>query len=68
MLTVADNHAYLEELIDDLLSNPEILNGMHINKLSQLTCYAIEKDDFRALALLTQIHTGIPMHSDYLPD
>ncbi|MEZ8417787.1 integrase [Vibrio splendidus] len=68
MLTAVLNKAYLEDLTDDIVNNPELLNGMHVNTLSQLTSYAIEKDDFRVLALLTEIHTGIPMHSGHLPE
>ncbi|MDN3702089.1 hypothetical protein QWY96_16465 [Vibrio artabrorum] len=68
MLTAVSNHIYFEELTGDIVDNPEILNGMHINTLSRLTAYAVEKDDFRVLALLSQIHTGIPMQEDYLPE
>ncbi|MEZ9577425.1 MULTISPECIES: integrase [unclassified Vibrio] len=68
MLTAVCNHIYFEELTGDIVDNPELLNGMHINTLSRLTAYAVEKDDFRVLALLSQIHTGIPMQEDYLPE
>ncbi|PSV41331.1 integrase [Photobacterium sp. GB-36] len=68
MLTAVDNLAYLEKLTNDIVNNPEKLNGMHVNTLSQLTNYAVATDDFRVLALLTEIHTGIPMESDSLPE
>ncbi|MDC5706163.1 integrase [Vibrio europaeus] len=68
MLVAIDNHAYLEELTSDIVNNPALLDGMHVETLSQLTLYAVEKDDFRALALLTEIHTGIPMNPDRLPN
>lgn len=67
MVTDVGNYTSLEELTDDIVDNPGLLDGMHVNTLSQLTAYAVDKDDFRVLALLTQIHTGIPMHSDHLP-
>ncbi|WP_305839680.1 integrase [Photobacterium leiognathi] len=68
MLTAVDNLAYLEKLTNDIVNNPEKLNGMHVNTLSQLTNYAVATDDFRVLALLTEIYTGIPMESDSLPE
>ncbi|WP_318475438.1 integrase [Photobacterium leiognathi] len=68
MLTTVDNLAYLEELTNDIVNTPEKLNGMHVDTLSQLTNYAVATDDFRVLGLLTEIHTGIPMQSDSLPE
>ena len=68
MLTAIDNLAYLEELTNDIVSNPDILNGMHVDTLSQLTNYAAATDDFRVLDLLVEIHTGIPMKADPLPE
>ncbi|MFS2262240.1 integrase [Vibrio vulnificus] len=68
MLIAIDNHAYMKELTDDVMNNPRLLDGMHVETLSKLTSYAIERDDFRVLDLLTEIHTGIPMKSDYLPE
>ncbi|KJF96275.1 hypothetical protein [Photobacterium angustum] len=68
MQTAVDNLAYLEELTNDIVNNPEKLNGMHVDTLSQLTNYAVATDDFRVLGLLTEIHTGIPMQSDSLPE
>ncbi|MGD6740177.1 hypothetical protein ACN08N_19415 [Photobacterium leiognathi subsp. mandapamensis] len=68
MLTAVDNLAYLEELTNDIVNNPDKLNGMRLDTLSQLTNYAVATDDFRVLGLLTEIHTGIPMQSDSLPE
>lgn len=68
MLVAIDNYTYLEELTQDIIDDPALLDGMHVDTLSQLTSYAAEKDDFRVLALLTEIHTGIPMHRDDKPD
>ncbi|MEZ9436592.1 integrase [Vibrio lentus] len=68
MLVAIDNYTYLEELTQDVIDNPTLLNDMHVDTLSQLTSYAVEKDDFRVLALLTEIHTGIPMHRNNMPD
>ncbi|MFB1071984.1 integrase [Vibrio diabolicus] len=67
MLTAATENPRLEELTNDVVSNPKLLNGMSADTLSQLTTHAIEHDDFRVLALLTEIYTGIPVDSDYLP-
>ncbi|MEZ9998473.1 integrase [Vibrio lentus] len=67
MLEAIDNYAYLEELTTDIIDNPALLNGMHVETLSQLTSYAVEKDDFRALSLLTEIYTGIPTDRDRIP-
>ncbi|PHN84404.1 integrase [Vibrio splendidus] len=68
MLVAIDNYTYLKELTNDIVDNPALLNGMHVETLSQLTSYAIEKGDFRALALVTNIYTGIPINRDRLPD
>ncbi|MGR5556331.1 integrase [Vibrio fortis] len=68
MLATTFNHAYLEELTSDIVNNPALLDGMHVDTLSQLTLYAVQKDDFRALALLTEIHTGIPTNRDQPPN
>ncbi|MGF1714916.1 integrase [Photobacterium chitinilyticum] len=68
MLVAVDNHAYIEELMEDILSIPEMLNGMHVNTLAQLASYAVERDDFRVLALITELHTGIPSSDDHLPE
>ncbi|MFV8456446.1 integrase [Vibrio owensii] len=67
MLDAIDNYAYLEELTSDIVNNPALLNGMHLDTLAQLTSYAVEKDDFRVLALLTEIYTGIPANHDSMP-
>lgn len=68
MLTTVNKYTCLEELTNDVVSAPELLDEMSAETLSQLTSYAIENDDFRVLALLTEIHTGIPMDTDYLPE
>ncbi|MCS0365213.1 integrase [Vibrio diabolicus] len=68
MLMVIDNYDYLAELTDEVVNNPSMLDGMHINTLDQLTTYAVEEDDFRVLDILTEIHTGISMKSDRMPD
>ncbi|MFS1914235.1 integrase [Vibrio sp. 10N.286.48.B7] len=68
MLVAVDNHAYLEELMEDILSNPKMLDGMHVNTLAQLASYAVEKDDFRVLTLITELYTGVPSTNDYLPE
>ncbi|WP_299137302.1 integrase [uncultured Vibrio sp.] len=68
MLTAINKYACLEELTHDVVSNPKLLHGMGADTLSQLTSYAIDSDDFRVLALLTEIHTGIPTGSNYLPE
>lgn len=67
MLVAIDNYTYLKGLMEDILDDPQILDGMHVNTLSQLTSCAIEKDDFRVLALISELHTGIPSTDDYLP-
>ncbi|UPR49258.1 integrase [Vibrio cyclitrophicus] len=68
MLVATDNHAYIEELMEDILLKPEMLNGMHVKTLAQLASYAVEIDDFRVLALITELYTGIPSINDHLPD
>ena len=68
MLKTVNKQPYLEELTNDIASDPMLLEGMSADILSQLTSYAIKSDDFRVLALLTEMHTGIPMDSDYLPE
>ncbi|EAR53674.1 site-specific recombinase, phage integrase family domain protein [Photobacterium sp. SKA34] len=68
MLTAIDNFAYLKKLTNDIVNNPDMLNRMHVDTLSQLTNYAVATDDFRVLGLLTEIHTGIPMKADSLPE
>lgn len=68
MLVTVDNHANLEELMEDILSNPKMLDGMHVNTLAQLASYAVEKDDFRVLALIAELHTGVPSTNDHLPE
>ncbi|MBT2919588.1 hypothetical protein [Vibrio anguillarum] len=68
MLVAIENHAYIEELMEDILDNPKIINGMHVDTLARLTSYAVEKDDFRVLSLVSELHTGIPSSDNYLPD
>ncbi|OEE36075.1 hypothetical protein [Vibrio ordalii] len=68
MLVAIDSYAYIEELMDEILDNPEMLNGMHVDTLLQLVSYAIEKDDFRVLSLVSGLHTGIPSTDNHLPD
>ncbi|MFA0178742.1 integrase [Vibrio lentus] len=68
MLVPIDNFAYLAELTQDVIDNPTLLNGMHVDTLSLLMSYAIEKDDFRVLALITEMHTGIHMNHNNMPD
>ncbi|AZS27224.1 integrase [Vibrio anguillarum] len=68
MLVAVDSYACIEDLMEDILDNPEILNGMHVDTLSKLTSYAIEKDDFRVLSLVSELHTGIPSTDNHLPE
>ncbi|MEZ9949967.1 integrase [Vibrio breoganii] len=68
MLVAIDNNAHLEELTNDVVNNPALLHGMHVETLSQLTSYAVETEDFRVLDLLTETFTGIPMNAEHLPN
>ncbi|KOE85766.1 integrase [Vibrio parahaemolyticus] len=68
MLRLVNNHVYLEELTEDIVYNPKLLDGMHVETLSDLTDYAIAVGDFRVLAIITEAHTGIPASLDYLPE
>ncbi|MEZ9131868.1 integrase [Vibrio breoganii] len=68
MLVAIDNNAHLEELTNDVVNNPALLNGMHVETLSQLTSYAVETEDFRVLDILTETFTGIPMNAEHLPN
>lgn len=68
MLAAVNKYACLEELTNDVVSTPKLLDQMSAETLSQLTSYAIDNDDFRVLTLLAEIHTGIPMDTDYLPE
>ncbi|MGF1826419.1 integrase [Vibrio splendidus] len=68
MLVTVDSHAHIRTLMEDILCNPNLLDGMHVDTLRQLTSYAVEKGDFSVLSLITKLYTGIPSKNDSLPE
>ncbi|MFW1321931.1 integrase [Vibrio parahaemolyticus] len=68
MLSVAIDYAPIANLIEDIVIDPSILNGLSTGTLEQIINFSVAKDDYRALDIITHIHTGIYGYDERQPE
>lgn len=59
MLSVAIDNAAIASLIEDIVLDPSMLNGLSTDTLEQIINFSVANDDYRALDIITHVHTGI---------
>ncbi|EKF9232511.1 integrase [Vibrio cholerae] len=59
MLSVAIDNTSIASLIEDIVLDHSTLNGLNADTLEQIINFSVANDDYRALDIITHIHTGI---------
>ncbi|CQB52042.1 MULTISPECIES: hypothetical protein [Vibrio] len=68
MLSVAIDNASIANLIEEIVSDHVTLNGLSSDILEQIINFSVANDDYRALDIITHIHTGIYNYDDRQPE
>ncbi len=68
MLSVAIDNAPIASLIDDIVLDPSMLDGLSTGTLEQIINFSVANNDYRALDIITHIHTGIYGYDERQPE
>ncbi|MBF4359412.1 integrase, partial [Vibrio anguillarum] len=68
MLSVAIDNTSIVSLIEDIVLDHSTLNGLSTETLEQIINFSVANDDYRALDIITHIHTGIYGYDDRQPE
>uniref|UniRef100_UPI00188C31BC hypothetical protein n=1 Tax=Vibrio anguillarum TaxID=55601 RepID=UPI00188C31BC len=68
MLSVAINNAPIASLIEDIVLDHSTLDGLSSDTLEQIINFSVANDDYRALDIITHIHTGIYGYDERQPE
>ncbi|RCR64151.1 integrase [Vibrio harveyi] len=68
MLSVANNSDSIARLIEDIVLDHSILDGLSSDTLNQIINLSIANDDYRVLDIITHIHTGIYSYKERQPE
>ncbi|EGQ7956965.1 integrase [Vibrio vulnificus] len=68
MLSVAIDNTSIASLIEDIVLDHSTLNGLSTETLEQIVNFSVANDDYRALDIITHIHTGIYGYDDRQPE
>ncbi|EOI6448233.1 integrase [Vibrio parahaemolyticus] len=68
MLSVAIDNSYIANLIEDIVLDHSTLNGLSTETLGEIINFSVANDDYRALDIITHIHTGIYGYNDRQPE
>ncbi|EKO3642451.1 integrase [Vibrio metschnikovii] len=68
MLSVAIDNTSIASMIEDIVLDPSMLNGLSTGTLEQIINFSVANDDYRALDIITHIHTGIYGYDDRQPE
>jgi hypothetical protein len=68
MLSVAIDNTSIASLIEDIVLDHSTLNGLSTETLEQIINFSVANDDYRALDIITHIHTGIYGYDDRQPE
>lgn len=68
MLRVAIDNASIASLIENIVLDHSMLNGLSTDTLEQIINFSVANDDYRALDVITNIHTGIYGYDDRQPE
>ncbi|ODW09477.1 integrase [Vibrio parahaemolyticus] len=68
MLSVAIDNSSIANLIESIVLDHSLLNGLSAETLEDIINFSIANDDYRALDIITNIHTGIYGYDDRQPE
>ncbi|MEZ8325241.1 integrase [Vibrio cyclitrophicus] len=68
MLSVAIDNSSIANLIKDIVSDHSKLDGLSTETLEEIINFSVANDDYRALDIITHIHTGIYSYDDRQPE
>ncbi len=68
MLSVSIDNTSIASLIEDIVLDHSTLNGLNTETLEQIINFSVANDDYRALDIITHIHTGIYGYDDRQPE
>lgn len=68
MLSVAIDNSSIANLIDSIVLDHSLLNGLSVETLEDIINFSVANDDYRALDIITNIHTGIYGYDDRQPE
>ncbi len=68
MLSVAIDNSSIANLIENIVEDHSVLNGLSAETLEDIINFSVANDDYRALDIITNIHTGIYGYDDRQPD
>lgn len=68
MLSVAIDNTSIASLIEDIVLDHATLDGLSSDTLEQIVNFSVANDDYRALDIITHIHTGIYGYDERQPE
>ncbi|EDM59775.1 site-specific recombinase, phage integrase family domain protein, putative [Vibrio parahaemolyticus AQ3810] len=68
MLSVAIDNTSIANLIESIALDHSLLNGLSAETLEDIINFSVANDDYRALDIITNIHTGIYGYDDRQPE
>ncbi|MFS1477602.1 integrase [Vibrio lentus] len=68
MLSVAIDNSSIANLIENIVEDHSVLNGLSAETLEDIINFSVANDDYRALDIITNIHTGIYGYDDRQPE
>ncbi|WP_318471288.1 integrase [Photobacterium leiognathi] len=68
MLSVAIDNSSIANLIENIVEDHSVLNALSAETLEDIINFSVANDDYRALDIITNIHTGIYGYDDRQPD
>lgn len=68
MLSVAIDNSSIANIIENIVEDHSVLNGLSAETLEDIINFSVANDDYRALDIITNIHTGIYGYDDRQPE
>ncbi|NUW74018.1 integrase [Vibrio mediterranei] len=68
MLSVAIDNSSIANLIENIVEDHSLLNGLSAETLEDIINFSVANDDYRALDIITNFHTGIYGYDDRQPE
>ncbi|MBY7784149.1 integrase [Vibrio fluvialis] len=68
MLNVGIDNSSTASLIESIVLDHSLLNGLSAKTLEEIINFSVANDDYRALDIITNIHTGIYGYDDRQPE
>ncbi len=68
MLSIAIDNSSIANLIERIVLDHSLLDGLSAETLEDIINFSVANDDYRALDIITNIHTGIYYYDDRQPE